>query len=127
MKERVGFDLDGVLADIVSQLVQFAKEKHGISLLPEQITSEHAETCTPLTLSQLEEVFRERTFFTTMPPLSGAQNALRDLRGLGLEVDILTDRFWYQEIRADTKAWLADNGIPCEAVPLRHGVRTNPG
>jgi 5'(3')-deoxyribonucleotidase len=104
--------LDGVLADIVAQLVAFAREKYGIDLQREQIVSEHAHTCTPLSIEQLESLFRDRGFFSGMPPMLDACAALRDIQGLGFEVDIVTDRFWYSEIADDTKQWLAKHEIP---------------
>lgn len=111
MRGRIGCDLDGVVADIVSQLVEFARRNHNFRLKPEQIVSEQAETCTPLSLQQLQAMFRERIFFTTMTAFSDARAALSDLRSLGFSVDIVTDRFWYPEIRTDTIAWLEAHDI----------------
>lgn len=108
---RIGCDLDGVLADIVAQLVAFASAKYGITLHKEQIISDHADTCTPLSIEQLEALFRDRGFFSGMPPMLDACVALRDIQALGFEVDIVTDRFWYSEIADDTKQWLARHAI----------------
>ena len=50
---RIGFDLDGVIADIASQLLKFIRRSLGITLCVEEFTSEDIENCTPVSREHL--------------------------------------------------------------------------
>lgn len=116
MRNRIACDLDGVVADIVSQIINYADRWYGLVILPEQIVSDQVQECTPLSFNQLKEMFTNREFFATMAPIEGARAALRELLSLGFLIDIVTDRFWYPEIQMDTRSWLESNRIPFDEV-----------
>ncbi|MGH9556308.1 MAG: 5' nucleotidase, NT5C type, partial [Terriglobales bacterium] len=111
---------DGVLSDIVAQIVRFAHRRFGVSLSRESFTSENAETCTSLSRHQLVELFTSSDFYRTMPCMSEAKRLLQVLTKHGATVHIITDRFWYPEIQEDTRYWLGKNHLVFDSL---HFVR----
>ncbi len=109
--KNVGVDLDGVIADIVGQLVRFSRIEYGLSLVPSEFRSENIETCTPIKPDQLRKLFCKPKFFQTMRAIQGAQRSLMRLIAAGYTVHVVTDRFWYPEIQDDTRKWLSDRLI----------------
>jgi len=118
----VGCDLDGVIGDIVQQLVRFSRRQHRVFLTRKHITSENIETCTPLERRQLHRLFEDREFFRTLPVIPRARQALSKLRAAGFSVHIVTDRFWYSGIHEDTKDWLKRHRIPFDSVVFARKV-----
>ena len=112
----VGCDLDGVLGDIVQQVVLFSRREHHISMTKRHIISENIETCAPIRREQLHELFRNREFFRSLPLVPHARQMLSSLKELGWKIHIVTDRFWYDGIREDTKQWLIRHRIPFNSV-----------
>lgn len=112
----VGVDLDGVISDIVAQLVRFSRNQFGIEMAASDIQSESIETCTPINLKQLTQIFRQPTFFRSMRAVQGARRSLRELSSRGYTIHIVTDRFWYPQVQADTRRWLSDRLIAVESV-----------
>ena len=113
---NVGVDLDGVVADIVTQLVRFSRSKYDLRLVPSEFRSENIETCTPIRTHQLQTLFREPSFFQSMRAVQGARQLLVDLGESGYRVHIVTDRFWYPEIHEDTREWLSNRLIRVASV-----------
>jgi len=112
----VGVDLDGVVADIVTQLVRFSRSKYDLRLVPSEFRSENIETCTPIRTHQLQKLFREPSFFQSMRAVQGARQLLVNLGESGYRVHIVTDRFWYPEIHEDTREWLSNRLIRVASV-----------
>jgi uncharacterized HAD superfamily protein len=118
----IGCDLDGVIGDIVEQLLIFSHREYGIKLTRNDIVSENIETCTPIRREQLQKLFENEDFFRALPVISGARNALVRLQSAGCEVDIITDRFWYDGIQKDTTDWLVKNKIPFNSVTFARKI-----
>lgn len=112
----MGVDLDGVVADIVTQLVRFSRSKYDLRLVPSEFRSENIETCTPIRTHQLQTLFREPSFFQSMRAVQGARQLLVNLGESGYRVHIVTDRFWYPEIHEDTREWLSNRLIRVASV-----------
>jgi uncharacterized HAD superfamily protein len=109
--KNVCVDLDGVIADIVTQLVRFSRSKYDLCLVPSEFRSENIETCTPIKTEQLRKLFSEPKFFQTMRAIQGARRSLMQLIAAGYAVHIVTDRFWYPQIQDDTRKWLSNRLI----------------
>jgi 5'(3')-deoxyribonucleotidase len=103
---NIGVDLDGVIADIVTQLVHFSRIRYGLRLTPSQFSSENIETCTAINAGQLNALFCEPTFFRTMRAVQGARRSLAQLSAAGYVIHVITDRFWYPGIQDDTRKWV---------------------
>jgi uncharacterized HAD superfamily protein len=114
--KQIGIDLDGVVADIVTQLVWFSRKKFAIRLDRSEFRSENIETCTPIKSDQLESLFRDPKFFRSMRAVPGARALLGHLRSAGCKVHVITDRFWYPEIHDDTRQWIVDRMIQVDSV-----------
>lgn len=109
--KSVGVDLDGVIADIVTQLVRFSRNEYDLRLVPSEFRSENIETCTPIKAEQLKKLFCDPKFFQTMRAIQGARRSLMQLTAQGYAVHIVTDRFWYPQIQDDTRKWLSNRMI----------------
>lgn len=109
---NVGIDLDGVIADIVGQLIRFSRVQYDLTLLSSQFRSEDIETCTPIKADQLKTLFSQPKFFQTMRAVHRARQTLLKLSAAGYTINIVTDRFWYPTIQDDTRKWLSDRLIP---------------
>ena len=112
----MGVDLDGVVADIVTQLVRFSRSKYDLQLVPSEFRSENIETCTPIKAHQLQTLFHEPSFFQSMRAVQGARQLLVRLGESGYRVHIVTDRFWYPEIHEHTREWLSNRMIRVASV-----------
>ena len=53
----IGFDIDGVVADTMEAFIRLARENHGITVLPEQITEFEIEKCLDIDPFVIEDVF----------------------------------------------------------------------
>jgi len=113
---NVGIDLDGVIADIVTQLVRFSRSHFDLRLMPSEFRSENIETCTPITAHQLRTLFHEPKFFQNMRAVQGARQLLMRLEAAGYRIHIITDRFWYPDIHEDTCHWLSNRMIRVTSV-----------
>lgn len=118
--KNVGVDLDGVIADIVTQLVRFSRSKYDLRLVPSEFRSENIETCTPIKTEQLRKLFSEPKFFQTMRAIQGARRSLMQLIAAGYAVHIVTDRFWYPQIQDDTRQWLSNRLIRVSSLVFAH-------
>lgn len=116
LNKIIGVDLDGVIADIVAQLVRFSRTEYGLDLSPSTFESENIETCTPISAEQLRRLFCDPKFFRTMRAIQGARRSLARLVVAGFTVHIVTDRFWYPGIHDDTRHWISQRTIPASAV-----------
>lgn len=112
----VGIDMDGVVSDIVQQVIVFSRDLYGLTLSSRDIRSENIENCTPIRREQLVSMFESHEFFRTMPPVSGAKDSIELLKGAGCEIHIITDRFWYPKISEDTCEWLNAHGIRYDSI-----------
>lgn len=114
--KNIGVDLDGVIADIVTQLIRFSRTEYALDLAPSSFQSENIETCTPINAKQLKTLFCDPTFFQTMRAIRGVRSSLTHMVAAGFTVHIVTDRFWYPNIHDDTRKWISQRMIPAASV-----------
>jgi uncharacterized HAD superfamily protein len=115
-QQRVGMDLDGVIADIAGQLLGFIHRTLGVALSVDELTSEDIETCTPVSREQLVSFFRDPAFFQGVQPFPNAGRALTALRDSGCSLHIITDRFWYAGLHQHTEEWLREHRLPYDSL-----------
>lgn len=93
--EQIGFDFDGVIADIGEAFLRLAcKDYNYCSLSLDQITSFKVETCTAIPEAIVQTIFSnilEDSLATGLLPIPGAMNALTGLAQHG-NVTIITAR-----------------------------------
>lgn len=80
--EEIGFDFDGVIADIGEAFLRMAYEHHDYSLSLEEITSFQVETCTSIPQSTVDTIFTDilnDSLATGLLPIPGALEVISDL------------------------------------------------
>jgi len=55
---RIGFDIDGVVADTMEAFIRLARSGYGARVRPEEITEFQVEECLDLDPAMIEEIFR---------------------------------------------------------------------
>jgi hypothetical protein len=92
---QIGFDFDGVIADIGEAFLRLACEKHNYCAIKvEEITDFHVETCTPIPESVVQAVFHDiltDSLGAGLNPLPGALDVIGDLASQA-KVTIITAR-----------------------------------
>jgi 5'(3')-deoxyribonucleotidase len=113
MKTRVIIDVDNTLADSIRSWCLLAKEKYGVKVEYNSISSPKLVGCVPmdsnLIFSIQDEVWKQ---WSTLPPTErGLGKLVQDLRKLGYEIIIATSG---PSRHVDcVKKWLAYNQIEC--------------
>jgi len=80
--DEIGFDFDGVIADIGEAFLRLAHEHHDYSLSLEEITSFQVETCTRIPQSTVNTIFTDilnDSLATGLLPIPGALEVISDL------------------------------------------------
>lgn len=80
--EEIGFDFDGVIADIGEAFLRMAHEHHDYSLSLEEITSFQVETCTKIPQSTVNTIFTDilnDSLATGLLPIPGALEVISNL------------------------------------------------
>lgn len=116
MNNKIGVDIDGVISDIAKHIIDYAAQKFGCVIPPEQITSDRMENCTNLSAEQLISIFQNPEFFRTLPLISSTRDWLNEASRKGSEIVLMTDRFWYSGIEEDTRCWLGTHQIPFDVL-----------
>jgi uncharacterized protein len=92
---EIGFDFDGVIADIAEAFLRVACEKYNYcSFTAEDITSFQVEECLDMPLPLVEEIFNEilmDSLATGLKPMPGMIHVINELAGLA-PVTIITAR-----------------------------------
>ena len=121
---KVGFDLDGVLAQTDTLAVEWYKLR---GLVPEDASAEditqwnHSACWPSVTDDHTAEMFRDPDFFGKIPPDMEACGLVRELSLAGAEIHIVTHRDWRPENRTTTVWWLKHWGIPYDRLEFCKG------
>jgi uncharacterized HAD superfamily protein len=106
MKQKIGVDLDSVLAEIMRPLMGFAKENYGIrTTLNDHISYGLDEVwkTTPTRVREIVYEFYKSKEFEEMLPVNGAVEGIDDLAGR-YELIVITARpFWVED---KSMAWI---------------------
>ncbi len=102
---HIGFDFDGVIADIGEAFVRLACTRYGCDLKLDNISSFQVDECIDLPRAAIEQIFADilqDSIGTGLRPIDGAIEALKRLGGHG-PVTIITARPEVEPVRD----WLA--------------------
>ena len=81
--DRIGFDFDGVIADIGEALIRMACEQYGFcSFTLEDITSFQVEQCVPVPYNIIDKIFTDildDSLATRLKPLPGAIEVITEI------------------------------------------------
>jgi len=92
--DQVGFDFDGVIADIGEAFLRLARQNHNYMISLEEITNFHVEKCVPIPESVVQEIFSDilkDSLAAELQPISGALEVISDLASRA-RVTIITAR-----------------------------------
>ena len=112
LPEQIGFDFDGVIADIGEAFLRMACDEHQYRVNLGDITSFQVETCTNIPEEVVRKIFDdilEDSLATGLQPIPGALEVLAEL-ALQSRVRIITARTQDQPVID----WL-DNHLPANA------------
>lgn len=92
---KIGFDMDGVIAESNELLCQVINEILGMNVVPNDFTEYGIEKCLGLSQEQVQTIVDE--FCTVeqtckLKPMSGAIEFLQDWHKLGHDIHIITNR-----------------------------------
>jgi uncharacterized protein len=117
-KNQIGIDLDGVLGDLVHNVIKYSKEKFNIRIKSEEITTHDLTKCTKLSDSQVKELFQDTEIFSTLNVLKGSKESIQILKARGYTIHIVSDRFWDKDDWKNTKKWLDGNEFSYDSLCL---------
>ncbi len=110
--EQIGFDFDGVIADIGEAFLRLASDDHKYTIDLNEITSFRVETCTNIPEEIVHRIFMdilEDSLATGLKPIPGALEVIDELTKQS-RVRIITARTWDQPVID----WM-DNHLSTEA------------
>lgn len=91
---HIGFDFDGVIADIAEAFIRLSFEQYGYTFTLEEITHFNVEHCLDIDPKAVEEIFTRilvDSVATGLQPMPGAVEVLEELTGY-TDVTIITAR-----------------------------------
>jgi len=120
--DKIGFDLDGVIADTATAFLRIACEKYNYcSFTPEDITNFELEDCIPIPRDIVETIFTEiltDSLEAGLQPMQGAVETLTSLAA-GSTITVITAR----PLRSPVLDWI-DAFFPAETRDVIRVVAT---
>lgn len=92
---KIGFDIDGVVADTMGAFIKVAKNRFGYSLKKEDITTYYLGHCLNIPTGIVDEIIRQLLddpFGVGLEPIEGAREVLLRLASLGSPLTFVTAR-----------------------------------
>lgn len=119
----IAVDVDGVLANQITNLLPIIKRKHDVELKYENVKEWDLRVGNTNIAKIIREEQKHKRYVQTMPTISGASDAVNALIHK-FKIVIVTARA--PESDAWTKKWLTTNGIPYDAyVNTKEGSKHN--
>lgn len=119
MKKIGLFDLDGVIANTNVAIEKYVKLRWNINLkiTPEHLSSYFIENWgIGLDSTMSIQMFGDPKFYQMETPIIGSLVALRNLRGAGFKIHIVTARPLTKSVRTVTEKWLKDFNVPHDSL-----------
>lgn len=105
----LGVDLDGVLGDLATAVINYCNSQFSKKITRQDITSHNINQCLGLTEEQVNEIFSTPDIFMNLTPIFGAKSALCNLKKRGWIINIMTDRFWHDNDWSISRSWLSNH------------------
>lgn len=107
---EIAVDVDGVLADQIAAIIPRLRQRYGIVIDPDEITSwAHPLSCGTDICQEIEEALRDPQFLLGMPVVQGAVRGMSELCKTH-KVCVATGR--HPALKELTARWLRMHGIP---------------
>jgi len=107
MKKTIAIDMDGVMADVESHMLNRYKDETGILLTKEEIKGRTEEGLFPDT-TLLRKICNEPGFFRTLPLMDGAIETVKRLME-NYEVYVVSAAMEYPLSLFEKREWLAEH------------------
>jgi Uncharacterized conserved protein len=112
---KLGFDIDGVIANFSQPLIQTIKKNYGLTLTEKDIT--RFSLSVVLGITRIEETHLITDILQQdLPIYPGAKETLEQLSREGHSIYLLTGR--YTPLRELTQTWLKNKGVPYNELHL---------
>lgn len=115
---NIGIDVDGVIGDIMSSVIEKSNKHFDINILQEQLVSPDLSSCTDLSQEQTTDLFTKYHVFQDMELIKGAKVFITKLHRKKYSIYIFTDRFWSNDDWSNTTNWLKMHHIPYKMFTL---------
>jgi len=112
---KLGFDIDGVIANFSQPLLRTIQETYGLTLAEKDITSFSLTHVLGITRTEETQLITD-ILYKDLPLYPGAKDTLEKLSREGHSIYLLTGR--YPPLREITQTWLKDNGVPYNELHL---------
>jgi uncharacterized HAD superfamily protein len=112
---KLGFDIDGVIANFSQPLLQTIKKNYGLSLAEKDITRFSLSTVLGITHAEETQLVTD-ILQQDLPIYPGAKETLEQLSREGHSIYLLTGR--YTPLRELTQTWLKGKGVPYNELHL---------
>ncbi|NLF89670.1 hypothetical protein GX563_12755 [Candidatus Bathyarchaeota archaeon] len=112
---KLGFDIDGVIANFTDVLLQTIKQAYGLTLTEKDITSFSLSVVLGITRAEEARLITD-ILYKDLPIYPEAKETLERLSREGHSIYLLTGR--YAPLRELTQTWLKDNGVPYDELHL---------
>jgi uncharacterized HAD superfamily protein len=112
---KLGFDIDGVIANFSQPLLQTIKKNYGLTLTEKDITSFSLTHVLGITRAEETQLITD-VLYKDLPIYPGAKETLERLSREGHEIYLLTGR--YGHLREITQTWLKEKAVPFNELHL---------
>ena len=111
----IAVDVDGVLADQVTPVLDIIKDEYGVTMKKEDVKSwdEPIPGTSSNVKIEIEDSHKDDNHVLSMPVIDDARNVLHHIKSDGHVVVIATNRI--NVSRGATEQWLVDNDIPYDS------------
>lgn len=106
---KLGFDIDGVIANFAGTLIQTIKKNYGLALTEQDIKSFSLSIVLGITKTEETQLITD-ILYKDLPLYPGAKETLTQLSQEGHSIYLLTGR--YAPLRELTESWLKEKGVP---------------
>lgn len=107
VRKTLAIDMDGVIADVEGQLLNWYETRFGISLTRDDIKGRSEEELFP-EQGILREFLNTRGFFRTLPVMEGAVEALKEL-AIDFDIYIVSAAMEFPLSLYEKQQWLAEH------------------
>lgn len=112
---KLGFDIDGVIANFSQPLLETIKRNYGLSLTEKDITRFSLSHVLGITRAEETQLITD-ILQQNVPIYPGSKETLEQLSREGHSIYLLTGR--YEPLRGLTQTWLKDEGVPYDELHL---------
>jgi uncharacterized HAD superfamily protein len=119
LHKSIVVDLDGTVVNTYGQrFCNIASKVAGERIKPSDLTEYNFAAITPLTESNLVDIFGREGFYKYLRPLPGSVEGLRRLHTNGFELHFMTVRPSNDAVRAETLQWFVKHKVPFNSVQI---------